>query len=336
MAIGEQVWFVPFDNASGTLQNAFDPAPADRMITDAQAFTISLDTVMIPKQHVQQGLLPHLVRLLHGDFNILIASTTAVGTQPGVKRVHYFGPSGQFELPFTSFISDTIYLTSDFHPLNDIFLTLQVAATDTGTNARAGLLQAFNGLANQAGAVFPVVLQYSSVVEGVATAANKILDDLVPQESTRILDVIKLCPAGERDDIDLQEGRYVIVDKERDLTTCSVGADGKLLSGGKEVLDFPYIVFRVERHQAPSPDFVVSQQVATLLTQLNGSQNDPMKSSIEFVSDTLKIYSNFRNLQRYTDLLKKKTADPNSLTDADKAVMDRIKANPDLRDFLPQ
>ena len=58
-------------------------------------------------------------------------------------------------------------------------------------------------------------------------------------------------------------------------------------------------------------------------------------SSIEFVSDTLKTYTNFTDLQRYTDLLKKKITDPNSLTSAEKAVMDRIKANPDLKDILP-
>jgi hypothetical protein len=237
---------------------------------------------------------------------------------------------------FADFISDTIYLTSDFHPPSQIHLTLEVTEVNAGADERDAAIQAFNGLAQTVGAVFPVVLPYSAFVGGAATAAKKLVDALTSSATSHISDVIRLYPPGKTDDIDLQAGRYVAVDQDRDLTNCSLRADGKLVRDGQEVLDIPYVAFRLERGEAPSPEFVVAQRVATLLTQLSAGGNDPTKSSIEFVGDTLSVYSQFRDLERYAELLKKQKTNPDSVSDAEKAVMARIQTNPALEDFLPR
>jgi hypothetical protein len=334
MTIGQSAWYAPLETTQTGFVDAYTPATPERTIVDADALTIALDSIAVPKEHVRQGVWPHLTHLLQsGDTNILVLSTTDIGAQPQVQRVHYFGPSQQFEHAFTQFISDVIYLTSDFHPLTGIDITLHVVECNPSKEERAALLQAFNGLAASAGAVFPILLQYSSLAGSLGAAANKLLDALIPSEQTRISQIIKLQPVGEPAQIDLQVGRYVLLDRNIDLSNFSIGPDGRLLRGNQEVPDIPYAVFRVERANRPAPDFVVSQDVATLLTQLTQSQADPFKSSLEFVSDTMQGYKKFKDLQRYKDLAQQKAA--GSLTPAEQQVMDRIQSDPTLKPFLP-
>lgn len=334
--IGQTAWFAPLESATAEFISAYIAAPDDRKIVGADMFTIALDSVAVPKEHIREGFLPHLVHLAQGAVSdILVLSTTVIGAQPQVQRVHYYGPADQFEHAFTEFISDVMYITSDFHPLVGIDLTLHVVAWHPGKTERDTLLTAFKGLAGSAGAVFPVLLPYSSLLGSVGDAANKLLDAIVPSDETRISQTIKLKPAGDAAQIDLQVGRYVLLDREADLSTFSVAPDGRLLRANQDVVDMSYAVFRVERRNVPAPDYVVSQQVATLLTQLTQSQSDPFKSPLEFVGETMLAYKKFQDLQRLADLAKKKAVDPNSLCDPEKAVMKHIEDDPALKAFLP-
>jgi len=82
-ATRDSIWFVPFGTT--TLQSAFDPSgTTDPVAVQAQQFTVSLETVQFAKgpEHGWLGL-------LHRSRDLLIASTTAMGTEPQVQRVHY-------------------------------------------------------------------------------------------------------------------------------------------------------------------------------------------------------------------------------------------------------
>jgi hypothetical protein len=96
-----------------------------------------------------------------------------------------------------------------------------------------------------------------------------------------------------------------------------------------------YVVFRIDRSRFPPVDYVVSQRVATLLTQLKHTQDNRqtgmLETSFGYLTDTLKAYTDFKNLQRYQELLKK----PNR-TKAEDKQMQEIAGRPELQPFLPK
>jgi hypothetical protein len=341
MTLGEGVWFAPLGTGPSVPQSAWDPAAEERRINDAAAFTISLETVMVPKEHVERDVFAQLKsgaeHLLGGEQQILIASTCQVGSQPNVQRVHYYGGTGGFQHPFTSFVSETVYLNGDFHPPERINLLFQVAQAGTGEGDRQKIFGALTGIASKLGAIYPAILPYAFVGSALADPLNKLLETIAPSEQVRISQDVNLYPAGRLDSIDLQTGRYVLFDEDREADQYLVQPDGRLTTKDSttRVTDFPYIIFRIDSGQTPTPEYVGSQRVATLLTQLNGNANDPFTSSLGFLSQTLDAYTSFNELERYTQLhQKQKSGQP--LSADEQALMSRIGGRPELKDYLPQ
>jgi hypothetical protein len=336
MALGESVWFAPLDPTPVTPQSAWDPAPDDRQIKDAAAFTVSLDTVVIPKDPLPHGLKERFQAIVEGKKDVLITSTCQLGAQPAVQRVHYYGDAHGFTRPFGQFVSETIYLTPDFDPPGRIHLLFEVFEAGDGPEGREGILEALNGVASKVGAVYPVILPYAFVGTNICAALNKLCDAVVPSEHSRLTQDINLYPAGRQDDIDLQRGRYIVLDQERDVTQFELQPDGRLITKGtdKQVMDFPYLIFRVDPGQEPTPDFVIGQRVATLLTQMQGKGNDPFQSTLGFVSDTLDGYTSFSDLRRYDQLMQKQKSGQ-KLSSEEQAVMTRIAGRQDLKGYLP-
>jgi hypothetical protein len=76
--------------------------------------------------------------------------------------------------------------------------------------------------------------------------------------------------------------------------------------------------------------------VATLLTQLQNTQEGqpagPLKTSFGFLTDTLTAYTNFTDLQRYHELLKKGDA----RTAGETEQMRQLEQREALKPFLPK
>lgn len=337
MTLGECVWFAPLNESPVTPVSAWKPAEPTRAINEAASFTISLESVMVPKEHFGESMRDRLRSWLAGEKDLLISSTCQVAAQPAVQRVHYFGSAAGFERPFTSFVSDNIYVTQDFHPVARINVLFQLVEVDSGADDREKLLTALNGIASKVGAVYPAILPYAFIGSNVAGAMNKLTASLIPDKHSRLTHDINLFPSGRLDDIDLQVGRYILLDKDLDATQYQVLPDGGLASAetGARITDVPYLIFRIDTSALPSPDFVVNQRVATLLTQLSGGSNDPLTSSLGFLSGTLNAYTGFTDLARYGSLLQKQKSGQ-SLSPEEQAVMARIKGRADLKDYLPQ
>jgi disulfide oxidoreductase YuzD len=70
------------------------------------------------------------------------------------------------------------------------------------------------------------------------------------------------------------------------------------------------------------------------LTQITEGNRNTAKGSVDFLNDTLKLYSNFSDLRRYLDIMKKK--EQGSMTAEEKALMDRIGVREELKPFLPK
>jgi hypothetical protein len=126
----------------------------------------------------------------------------------------------------------------------------------------------------------------------------------------------------------LQVGTYVAFAQPQDPAKYKLQSNGLLTSGDKPS-DVSYAVFNVVPQKHVSPNFVLNQKVATLLTQINSGNPHTTKGTIDFLNNTLKEYSNFRKLNRYLEL-KKKT----DLSEEEKALMAEIEKINELKPFL--
>ena len=92
-----------------------------------------------------------------------------------------------------------------------------------------------------------------------------------------------------------------------------------------------YSVFTVIPEVRVSPEYVKNQRIATLLTQLKSNNENSAKGTLEFLSDTVSGYSNFRKLDRYLALSKK-----TDRTDEENELMQEIRSIEALKAYLPQ
>jgi hypothetical protein len=332
MADLDGVWFAPYGNAPVALQSAYQPCPPELQVQVAQAFTLSLGTILLPEVHVHH----RLPGIFHRSHHVVVFSSLSLGPQPPVQRVHYYGPADSFVRPTNTFLADTIYATNDYDNPQRVNFGLHIVELDTPSDEQAKLLNALGGLAGQVGAIFPAALPYSHLVATLGDSLRKLLDAVEPSQEARFGDMVNLYPTtGFHNQIWLQVGRYVLFDAEVDGTAYTLGPQGHLLKDGNDVLDLPYMVVRIELVNEQSPDVMDAQRAATLLSGLNGGGTDAFKSSLDFVTETVSAYSNFRDLQRYMDLYRRQQHQPGSLTQSEQDLMARLAKDPALAPFLP-
>jgi hypothetical protein len=143
---------------------------------------------------------------------------------------------------------------------------------------------------------------------------------------------VSFSPTGHGSPI-LRPGNYVVFNEDMCGRDFRLESNERLIAAAGGDVNVSYAVFTITCEDAPSPDWTISQRVATLLTQLDKGNPSATQASISFVSDTLKGYSNFANLQRYQVL---KGKDPVTLTAAEKDLMARLAQQADIKPFLPQ
>lgn len=289
MAAGDRIWFNP-PNSDELISPFSDPRGV--VIQAAQAFSVSLRSFCVADD---------LDGFFRGDNDILVTSRAALGAKPPVDRVHYF----QEELPVgetqRSLLAESMFVCDDYNGVDSLWLELQVVEIDTSDNERSALVAAFRNLAVAAGAIFPAILPYTALGAGLLSSLNK-LWSAIEKDTQVIRSPLRLEPS-DRFGAKLQPGIYVV------FQTPVKGEDFRMKPGF--ILETPdgyaprqsYATYSVEAVKALSPDFVVSDKVATLLTQLrDSSRASGVASSFDFLRDTLSNYSNFEQLRRYKDL----------------------------------
>jgi len=191
----------------------------------------------------------------------------------------------------------------------------------------------FNKLAAVAGSVFPVAMPYAALASGVATAIEKLISALEKNVSALECPIALYPPDRPDAGMPLQTGTFVVFSQEVDGTEYQFepGLTVKRVDG-KEV-DVAYALFTVEAVKSVSPKWVISQKVATLLTQIEQGNDNSTAGSIDFLTDTLQQYSNFKDLERYAELGSK---DPAKLTEEEKQLMEQIAKRDELKPFLPK
>jgi len=331
----DNVAFVPPHSAGGELISAFGASDSDPfLVKAAQAFTIELETVMVPQEQ-QKRLLPHVssIPFLDGEKDMLVLSASSTSDHPEVQRVHYFGEAPEFRTPHSNFQSNTMYLTSDYNGKDQLQISVRLVEVDTSNEERDTFLSEFQNLAGGAGALFPAVLPYVSAGVQLGKAIDKVITAVKPSNQSRLVNRLNFHAQPNENQVALRLGRYVFFEHDLDSSTLTLSQNNRLLRDGAEVLDVAYVVCQIVPTNDPSPDYVVSQRVATLLTGLDRAHANVSETAVGFLQDTLDAYTGYTDLQRYVELWKKSQA-PGGITDNERTLMARIAQKGTLTPFL--
>lgn len=309
------VWFVP--QGQNKLLSAYELHGAP--LNAAQSFSVRLVCFMVSED---------LEGLLGGGNDILVRSRAAVGARPMVSRVHYYDediPAGKV---VGNLISDTLCLVEDYSGSEALRIELDMVEVDTDDTERTAALKSFAELAATMGAVFPALVPYAYPVGAAALLANQLLGAL--QSNTQVLSApLVLYPGPPRiGRMVLQQGVYVVFEQPQDVVNYTLGIDGQLKRLGKNA-PVSYAVLEVGLDASQSPEFVQSQKLATLLSQIDKDRQGA-QDALAFLSGTVQAYSNYQKLLRYQEL-KAKT----SRTADEDALMAKIAAIDELKPFLP-
>jgi len=315
----DTVWFV--QPKSKELVTPYELHQGSDRILAAQPFTVSMVAAVVAED---------LDGIFRGKNDILVLTKSSMGEQPLVERIHFFEGEVPKGHPIRHMLAENVFVSDDYNGIDKLWLELNVVEVDTDTGERKAALRAFQVLASTAGAVFPAMLPYAFGASAAVGIIEKLISAL--EKNKHVVKVpFALYPGDPRPGKPpLQKGTYVCFAQPQDPSGFRLHSSG-LLSSGDEPSEVSYSVFDIAPVKQLSPKFVISQKVATLLTQMQkGNQNSAI-ATIDFLSDTLSQYSNFKKLNRYLELKEKQNP-----TDEERTLMSEIEKVEILKPFLPK
>jgi hypothetical protein len=320
--MNEKVWHV--NPTTKGLVSAYEVQPYAKRLVAAQPFTVSLQTVMVADD---------LDGWPRGDNDLLVITSSSLGEAPQVQRVHFYGEEIKAGTILKNFYAQTMFVCADYSATDRLWLELKVLEIDTDTGERKALTNSFGKMAAVAGSVFPVAMPYAALASGIASAIEKLISALEKNVSA-IECPIALYPPDRPDaGMPLQTGTFVVFSQEVDGTEYQFEPNLMLKRVDGKDIKVAYAIFTIEAVKSISPMWVISQKVATLLTQIELGNDKTAAGTIDFLTDTLQQYSNFKDLERYAEL---KSKDPAKLTDEEKQLMEQIAKRNELKPFLPK
>lgn len=318
MANVEKVWFVPPNSTD--LESRYQLSQNSQVVKPAQQLTVSLVSAMVTKD---------LDGFLRGKNDLMIVTKSALGERPKVDRIHYFESEIPARRVLKDFYSDTVFISDDYTG-ERLWMEMNIVEVDTNAGDRKDAIGAFTALATTAGAVFPAIIPYAMVSSSVLRVTERLVAAL-----EKDLDVVKVpialysgTPSPGRGL--LQVGTYVAFATEIDGSRYCLTNGGEVQRKDGSQVDVSYVCFQVDTDKAVSPEFVITQRVATLLTQMQAKQTgSSARSAFEFIKETLQVYSSYRKLERYLRLLNKKEK-----TQEECALVERLKKELEQDDLL--
>ena len=267
--------------------------------------------------------------IFRGKNDILILTRSSLGQQPLIERIHFFEKEIDKGQPITNLFSNSAFVSDDYNGNDRLYLELNILEIDTDMGERKAANSAFQSLAATAGAVFPAIVPYAFATSAAVGLVEKLVSAL--EKDTNVIKIpISFYPGRQKKGYTpFQEGTYVVFAKPQKPDGIVLDDSG-LLQSENDISDLSYAVFDVYTEKRVSPDFVISQKLATLLTQLRDGNKNTARNSIEFVEETLQGYSNFKKLERYIEL-----KDKDSRSEEEDELMAEIKRINEIKPFMP-
>ncbi|MBU4320889.1 MAG: hypothetical protein L6246_01840 [Thermodesulfovibrionales bacterium] len=315
----DAVWLVSPDTKE--LVTPYEEQPKCKRLVAAQPFTVSMVAAVVAED---------LDGIFRGKNDILVLSRTSMGEQPLVERIHFFEEEVPKGHPIKHMLAENLFIADDYNGIDKLWLEIDVLEIDTNTGERKAAVKAFQSLAATAGAVFPAILPYAFGASVAVGVVAKMVEAL--EKDTHVVRVpFAMYPDAPRlGRAPLQSGTYIAFAKPQDPSGFKFQANG-LLTASNETSEVSYVVFDVAPVKQVSPKFVTNQKVATLLTQMQRDNPHSALATIDFLTDTLTQYENFKKLNRYLELKSK-----GQVSDEEKTLLAEIEKMDVLKPFLPK
>lgn len=317
------VWLV--DPETNYLTSPYERQPKLQAIPSAKPFTVSLLSCVINEDF--DGF-------LRGDNDILIVTQSSLGEKPPVDRVLFYEQEIAAGQPIVNVLSENILVTDDYSGIDRLWLELRVMEIDTDERQYQILKNSLISLNQTLGAAFPVLLPYTYIGQGLIGIFDKFMNIL--ERDTKVIKVPfsfypEKTPRPGR--APLQTGTYVMFSQPERGQRFKMEASGLLVEHPTlQPAKVSYITFDVTMDKIVTPEFVIGDKMATLLTQIRSGNRTTAPSSLDFLTETITHYAKFKALLRYSELSKKIKKTPE-----EQERMNKIKEDyPDLVDYLPK
>jgi hypothetical protein len=317
----DNIWLVlPKTDA---LVSPYDLYDTSQRIAAAKPFSVTLTNAVVAQD---------LDGIFRGRNDVLLLTKSSLGAQPEVERIHYYEEGVAAGKPLKNLLANSVFVTDDYNGKDRLWLEMNVLEIDTDTGERKAAIQAFQGLAATAGAVFPAAVPYAFGVSAAVTVVEKLVSALERDEK-----VVKVPLSLHADEpspgrAPLQVGSFIAFSQPVDPEKFRLDKNGSVFQrANNKPSEVSYCVFSVRPESEVVPEYVLNQKVATLLTQIKNGNKNSAQGTIAFLQDTLAQYSNFKKLQRYRGLIAKV-----SPSDEEKALIDELGGLEELKPFLPK
>ncbi len=320
-------WFAPeklSDNLTELLPNATKIVGGCTQIKKAMQLSVYLNGVFVNKSYNEK----RFGKGKSNTNNLMIASSFQTGTSPIVQRIHFYKENQESGKWVGNLFKSLVCTFNDFV---DQHITLQCQVYDIkDLDKYREALDTISKMSGSLSVTFPIIAEAA-----LAIPTAKGIIDVVDQFEHHIKimdDNLKLEMAPENTGVQiLQTGHWICFSEPQedglkvDSNLQVINKDGKT-----SFIECSYTTYSIIDTIDEEPNWEIDQKSAKLLSQLNG-KGSADKAAIDFVKDTVEAYTKFNKLQRLQQLQNKK-----DLTDPEKALLERLKADKDLESFIPK
>lgn len=303
-----KIWLVDQNNNNSLLLPEIKEVSAENLIAPAQPFTINMLGTQI------------FEKLDNRTDNDILIRTRTVWSNYRVDRVNCWEkdfPSGEFLRANDAKDNhyENMFFTDDYLG-GEISIRIAIIEVDTYDSERDQIITSFQQLYQKFGAVFPVLSPYISIGNVVFSTIKKIADLMQKDETIIEVDCdFRECKPGSNlpiGKIPLKAGTYVAFKEEFQGGAVKITSEGKIQSKGEGSFDVTniipsYVVFQIIQEKPQNPEYVIGQEIASLLTKVDAAKNKSSTSaSIDSLSEILTGYKTIQDLDRHKELTRRK------------------------------
>jgi hypothetical protein len=321
-----QWWFANEQFAGGLsrLTSTTQAGSADWHFRDAQKLSITMEGTWVRE---------NLDGFLAGHNDVIVASRHRLGDRPIIDKIHFYEQEVPEKTWIGHFFHPLIVGSSDFREAEaqEVTLEVRVFDEDSLSDDEGNAIQSVIAAGTLAAAVaYPIFAPFAGLAAGLGKALVGVVDR--SNDHDRIVEGrIRLAvnkPQGQGWDL-LQPGFLVCFAEELDGSTLFLGHDKKVYGGGHgRPVPFEhqsYAVVRVSRDGLNTPDWLIDQRAATLLSELEHGKQTGRGAALGFLRQTFEAYSTVKKLERFQELSRKATRTPD-----EERRLTELRADPDI------
>ena len=315
------------DPETGNLKSPYQIHPDLELIKPSQACTVSIKSTVV-FEDLDQGF--------RKENDLLILTRHSLGNKQPIRQIHFWEQEITQGTPIHDLLSNVAFATHDFTE-ESLWLQFEITEVDTGQQELDGIVGDLKSLVDVLGGAFPILATYASyakvAIDGIGNLIKKLeRDERVLKYPVRFY---RTEPNGRvrPGEAPLQTGDYVLFTKPtRGLAYCMTPegfVKPQTGTNASQLKDVSYTSFSIYPKMEAAPEFIVGQQLETLLSQLKYEQGNS-QTTLAYLISTMTAFNNMKQLNRYNELFKKE-----KLTSEEKKVIEQIETNKDIAPYLP-